>query len=233
MCLKNKSMEEMTKAWLANNPVKICESFEYVDTPILDSINNTKLEEGLESSLSRMERAYYDKLSGGVCECCGDVLSRENLLFKYSAIVSSKMRVIYCNKCALLPSEHRSLIKKIGKESYRLVELIKKDLISVNNTLWILKEFGNNYISNEEVDRTIGMFSLYSIKIVRATLSREYFDPYTAQHKFFSIIKRALLDEKNKLLKNKNENIYDNGRVFKKEFYESVKTFIDEECIDY
>ena len=235
MSIPYKSQERLMNEWLVSNKITKCRTVHYVHTPILDQLDIYKHDQGETSGESIIERIYYNKLTGCKCECCGEVLSRNNILFRYPDSFSSITKTIYCVSCSFLDSSNKRLIKKIGYINYLNCENIKKDLTIIRDTLEMIGNYSSDICySVNGVKARLNKLSTYGLKVIRRHTANLKFNIVDRQKYFFTLVKKILYTHGKELRQGVNTNKVNRIPIaIRRDLDETVKPFRSEEDFDF
>lgn len=144
MCnLKDRNLQN---EWLLGNKPKILKEENHIETPLLDLLDKFKMFKGYGTMPSLLERRYIKKLEGEVCNCCGEPLTKNNIIFRHSTSFNRNTLNLYCVRCVFLPQSKRRLKRSIGVEAYDIIselDFVIKDLRY--ELKWVNWYINNNY----------------------------------------------------------------------------------------
>lgn len=108
--LKKSKEDELIAKWLKNNTPTV------IDTEVSTKDNYT--------------RNYCDIVRGKNCSHCGVLINDDNVYVKLSIKYLKCKDTIFCNDCFNAKDEDKSLINKIGYESFCTVKRLREELVS-------------------------------------------------------------------------------------------------------
>lgn len=130
----------LQKEWLETHVPKQLKTIYYVETPMLDMIENKK-SLGCTSGRTLYQRRFIEEVRGKPCSMCTTPLKGDNTWIIYKIYPRKYKEEVYCTCCAVLPYDKKAEIRKIGWEQYQLVATIRTKLERFKEFKKELKDF--------------------------------------------------------------------------------------------